>query len=547
MMIPYLDRVGVGLCLSQEAASMVVWQRRFGRVRLREETLVPLGEDPVGALRALRDASPHPFVHVAVPDALLACEVVPVPDFDESEDRDAWAISEAERRRTQSISGEDLVVTAHVFEVPVQSESDAPGSSWESSYGAQRSGGAYAEDIARYRAVLCVANRARIEDALHLLREAGFVIERVASGLVEAATFPLISASYSGDHQEYGPEASAGYTLPRVEMRNPGVMAVAGAFGTAELEVAHGRPRLVTMLAPAAGEDTAYGVLEVERFHAPPEEDGVPIHSNHESLAVLEALHSSSAMAAAIAYEALYPGLVLVQVLPEAEQQGARRTRRVEEGKRSTLLVAFVVLVLLVLLMGTELAIGALSDRTTEHLRNQAPALALLERDRAEVARMERDVSLAKRAQAERTMIAYYLEALARAVPEDVTLTEVVIGQVDGVTSSANHEITDGDNRFNSGVSGFTPEKNTNHQNIISYVIRGESRTGSAVGLYSLGLGKLDFVAESRVISVTQVSPRALRRQQRDPGERLFSFELAGRVAPPARADSTQERSARSP
>ncbi|MEO1727861.1 MAG: hypothetical protein AAFR95_12625, partial [Bacteroidota bacterium] len=373
MMIPYLDRVGVGLCLSREAASMVVWRRRFGRVRLGDEILVPLESDPVEALRGLREASLHPFVHVAVPDALLSCEVVAVPDFDEPEDRDAWAISEAERRRTQFSSGEDVVVTAHVFEAPVESDLDVLASSWESSYGAQRSGGAYAEDIARYRAVLCVVNRARIEDALRLLGEAGFVVERVASGLVEAATLSLVSISHSGDHHERGPEASAGYTLPRVEMRNPGMLAVAGAFGTAVLEVAHGRPRSVTMLGPAIGEDTAYGVQELERFHAPPEEDGVPVHSNQESLEILEALRPSSAMAAAIAYEAVYPGLVLVQVLPEAAQQGVRRTRRVEEGKRSTLLVAFVVLVLLVLLMGTELAIGGLSGKTAEQLRNQAP------------------------------------------------------------------------------------------------------------------------------------------------------------------------------
>ncbi|MEO1632573.1 MAG: hypothetical protein AAFU38_17515, partial [Bacteroidota bacterium] len=83
-------------------------------------------------------------------------------------------------------------------------------------------------------------------------------------------------------------------------------------------------------------------------------------------------------MAAVIAYEALYPGLVLVQVLPEAAQRSVRRTRKVDEGKRSTLLVAAVVLVLLVLLMGTELAIGVLAGRTAARLQEQAPALALL-------------------------------------------------------------------------------------------------------------------------------------------------------------------------
>ncbi|MEO1075214.1 MAG: hypothetical protein AAFX41_04510, partial [Bacteroidota bacterium] len=122
MMIPYLDRVGVGLCLSPEAASMVMWRRRFGRDRLGEEILVPLGSDPVEALRGLREASPHPFVHIAVPDALLSCEVVPVPDFDEPEDRDAWAFSEASRRRPQDMAEGGTVATAHVFEVSEQAE-----------------------------------------------------------------------------------------------------------------------------------------------------------------------------------------------------------------------------------------------------------------------------------------------------------------------------------------------------------------------------------------------------------------------------------------
>ncbi|MEL7171191.1 MAG: hypothetical protein AAGN64_17740, partial [Bacteroidota bacterium] len=352
------------------------------------------------------------------------------------------------------------VVTAHVFEVPVESDPDELESSWESSYGAQRSGGAYAEGIAPYRAVLCVVNRARIEDTLGLLGDAGFFVERVASGLVEAATLSLISPSYSREHQAHGLEASAGLPLPRVEIRYSGTLAVSGAFGTARLDVAFGRPHSVTLHTPAVGEDRIHGVPEEERSHALPEEDGVPVHDTHASPALLETLHPSSAMAAVIAYEALYPGLVLVQVLPEAAQRSVRRTRKVDEGKRSTLLVAAVVLVLLVLLMGTELAIGVLAGRTAARLQEQAPALALLERDRAEVARMERDVSLARRAQVGRTMVAFYLEALARAVPDGVTLTEVVIGPIDGVTSPAHHEITGGDNRLSDRASGLPPEKN---------------------------------------------------------------------------------------
>lgn len=522
---------------------MVVWRRRFGRVRLCEELLVSLGQDPVQALCELKDASPHPFIHVAVPDALLACEVVPVPDFDEPEDRDAWATSEAERRGTPFRDETEVVVTAQVFEVPEQSESDAEGRLSASQYSASRSGMGYIEDGARYRGVLCVLDRARIEATLGHLREAGFVVERVASGLVEAATLPLLPTFRAIEDRAYDSEASTGHTglgehtLPRVEMLSPARLVVAGTFGTAELDVAVGRPHSILMRVPGAEEGSARGTYDDEVAHPSSGAGGAYFRNTRASLVSVEGLRPPSAMAAAIAYEALYPGLVVVQVLPRTTQQGVQRTRRVEEGKRATLFVAAAVLALLALLIGAELSIGAFSSRTTTQLQEQAPALALLERDRAEIARMERDLRLAERAQAERTMMAFYLEALARAVPEGVTLTEVVIGPIDNVTSSTHHEITGGSNRLSDRVSGFPPEKNRGPQHLVSFVIRGKSGASSAVGIYSLNIGQLDFVTESRVISVTQQSPRALRRQQRDPGEHRFVFELAGRVAPPVRAD----------
>ncbi|MEO0858771.1 MAG: hypothetical protein AAFY55_18155, partial [Bacteroidota bacterium] len=458
MMIPYFDRVGVGLCVSQEAASMVVWRRRFGRVRLREERLVSLGDNPVEALRQLKDASPQPFIHVAVPDALLACEVVPVPDFDEPEDRDAWATSEAERRGTPFRDGTEVVVTAQIFEVPVQSESDAEGRLSASQYSASRSGVGYIEEVARYRAVLCVLDRTRIEATLGLLREAGFVVERVASGLVEAATLPLLPASQAVEDRAYDSEASTGqiwlgeHTLPRVEILSPARLVVEGAFGTAELDVAVGRPHSILMHTPRADEDLARGTYEDEGVDGSSDAESAHIQYTRASLVSITGLRPSSAMASAIAYEALYPGLVVVQALPRTTQQGVKQTRRVEEGKRATLFVAGTVLALLVLLIGAELGISAFSSRTAAQLQEQAPALALLERDRAEVARMERDLRLAERAQAERTTVAFYLEALARAVPDGVTLTEVVIGPVDGVTSSTHHAIAVGESQLLSRV-----------------------------------------------------------------------------------------------
>lgn len=232
-----------------------------------------------------------------------------------------------------------------------------------------------------------------------------------------------------------------------------------------------------------------------------------------------------------------------MQVLPEVTQREVQRARRVKEAKHSTLFIACVLLALLALLTAAEVVVGALSDQTVKRLQEQAPALALLDRERAEVARMERDLALAKRSQAEQTYTAFYLEALTRAVPEDVTLTEVVFSRVEAVTPPAHSEIVGGDSRLSERAPGFYLEKIESSYNTDSFVIKGEARSGAMVGIYALNIEQLDFVVDSRVLSVTQLSPRALRRQQRDPDQQFFSFELQGRVAAPARSDPTQERS----
>lgn len=526
---------------------MVVWRRRFGRIRISEEILVPLGSDPIESLRGLREASPHPFVHIAVPDALLSCEVVLVPDFDEPEDRDAWAFSEASRRRPQDRAEDRVVATARVFEVPDQAEQDVPEGPSVLGYGATSGSPAYTDDVARHRAVLCVMDRVRIEDTLRLLNEAGFVVERIASGLVEATSLSLLSTLQSSEHQTYDPETSAAYALPRVERLSPNALVVTGAFGVAGLDVALGRPRAVTIHDSALEEDGTDALSKGEPLYTPEQRLSPATRDPRTLVTYPDASHPSSSMAAAVAYEALYPGLALVQVLPEVTQREVQRTRRVEEAKHSTLFIACVLLALLALLTGAELVVGALSDKTVIRLQEQAPALALLDRERAEVARMERDLALAKRSQAEQTQTALYLEALTRAVPEDVTLMEVVINRVNAVTPPAHSEITGGERRLSERASGFPLEKSGGNYRTDSFVIKGEAGSGAMVGIYALNIEQLDFVVDSRVLSVTQLSPRALRRRQQNPDIQLFTFELAGRVASAARTRPTRERSSGSP
>lgn len=399
MTIPYLQRVGAGLAIDDEAVRYVELVGTLGRVRLRRVEREPVGDGlPESALRRLAERiGPGPrFVHTHVPAESVRLRTLEVPAYEDPDDVARWLADHAERFRTEAEGGDAVVRSVLLGE-----EGEA-------------------HEGARTRtAILVVVSPADIAERVQQVRQAGFTPLRLGTGALEAA-----SALVVGDE-------------PVLD----GSVLVAGAARSFDVRLREGQVEAVRVLdAPpeVAVEERRHAVdvrydgsdlLYVTGPHAPaavragrdagqPVAPAAPFGGRHPEL------EPGDALAAGLAVEVLFPGLALVDVLDKAERRAGAEAAAKREALRAILALCVVVLVVLGVAQAATWYFSGRLGATEAALLDQAEERAEAERLRRDLGRLRRDVAAAREAAAERTPAARLYEAVGRALPPGVWLVE---------------------------------------------------------------------------------------------------------------------------
>lgn len=395
MAIPYLQRVGIGVHVGEREVRWVELTRTFGRLRLRRyETEPVVGTEREAALARLveRLKPAHRYVVSHVGPDHVRVHFVDAPGFDDPEDLQAWLVAQSVKVLPGGVAPEAFVVRTAVTQY---------------------------DEEEKARGLIVAAQRAAVEERAAVLERAGLVPLRLATGVVEVASSLAFEEGF--DDPERTIIYSGDETAVALRMKE-GLLHDAEVLPAADPDVVISELEALGNFARSDAE----AVWMTGGSGVVPAGGGRAVTPLHGALRG-RTLPSEAAYAAALAAEAVYPGLGYVDLL-DPDAAGVAGEQR-EKGEAQGALVSMGVLILVLLLAATlaTVFLGREVAHTEAQVAARAEVLEALQEARARRDRLERDVGTARDLVGQRTAVARVLEDVGRSVPEGVWLTRLSV------------------------------------------------------------------------------------------------------------------------
>lgn len=410
MRLPFIDRIAVGLHLTETSIVWAELHSRAGRIVRLHSASEAIGEGEGAAValaRLVERLDPGVRAVVTHLDPLHVRHVrLRGPAFDDEETRSAWVRAQVQQELPAGTGLNDFVIREGRREM--------------------------GED--HTACLVALARVAAVEARCALLQEAG--VQPVAVGSVDAVAGHVLAfdASFAEGHSAVlisraGEAVLAGYVEGRLQAVLPltggagepdvlGREVVALLFGSEDSGMP-GRPDRLFVLGEQ--QETVASWLQKQ---VP---DGLPVLAGPVTIGARERISvpASHLLPAALAMRQLFPALEGVDFLDGTAMASWRQEVEKRDALRCLLIAGGLAAFLLVVVTAASAWIGWRQAQASEALAQMAGQVAEVEAARVDLARLEQDVEQAERLVLERTNRAGLLELVGRTAPEQLWLESI--------------------------------------------------------------------------------------------------------------------------